>query len=91
MDSFHDLKVTVNQVLSCAMNIQKKYGQWMTSVGVNLRVKIGKRHSSTLARTFTILRQVPEYETCICTHAHTHTHTNTHASTRLVYVYACVF
>lgn len=41
LESFHDMNVTVNQVLCCAMNIQKKYGEWTTSVGVKLRVKIG--------------------------------------------------
>ena len=39
---FKTMKSTVVHVLQCAMNIQEKCGKYKTSVGVTLRVKIGR-------------------------------------------------
>ena len=42
VSSFLKMKATVGHVLKCAMGIQEKMGEWITGVGVKLRVKIGK-------------------------------------------------
>ncbi|KAI0220394.1 Adenylate cyclase type 10 [Lamellibrachia satsuma] len=41
VDSFLTMKVTVEHVIRSALKIQEKYGEWTTSVGIKLRVKIG--------------------------------------------------
>ena len=43
VSSFLRMKATVAHVLNCAMGIQERMGEWMTSVGVKLKVKIGIR------------------------------------------------
>ena len=48
LDNYQEMKITVKQVVSCAMKIQNNYGEWMTSVGVKLRVKIGTLYSYML-------------------------------------------
>ena len=42
VDSFVKMKVTVGHVIKCALDIQQKCGMFQTTVGVVLRVKIGK-------------------------------------------------
>jgi len=37
------MKVTVEHVIRAALKIQEKYGEWTTSVGIKLRVKIGMK------------------------------------------------
>ena len=41
VDSSVKMKVTVAHVIKVALNVQKKYGEWSTSVGVKVRIKIG--------------------------------------------------
>ena len=43
VDSFMAMKVTVEHVIRAALRIQEKYGEWTTSVGIKLRVKIGMK------------------------------------------------
>ena len=42
VDSYSDMKVTIAQATKCALNIQSRCGKYKTSVGVILKVKIGK-------------------------------------------------
>ena len=35
------MRRTIAHVIRCAVQIQKSYGEWKTSVGITLRVKIG--------------------------------------------------
>ena len=41
VDKYIDMAPTVLHVIKCALSVQKSYGEWTTSVGVKLRVKLG--------------------------------------------------
>ena len=45
VDNFRNMKITVAHVITCALNIQTKYGKWKAAVGIDLRVKIGEGQS----------------------------------------------
>ena len=47
VDSFLAMRVTVEHVIRSALKIQEKYGEWITSVGIKLRVKIGTNYRGT--------------------------------------------
>ena len=42
------IKATVQHVIQCTLSIQKNYGIYHTSVGVKLKVKLGKNFSFKL-------------------------------------------
>ena len=55
VDSFLAMRITVEHVIRAALKIQEKYGEWTTSVGIKLRVKIGTNYRDTnLLRFFSV-------------------------------------